>query len=223
MLIAAADVGSVSNRKFAWFAADGGGKRRSGELNHEDPAGLAECVRTALRAGEAVALGFECPLALPVHDNAQLLGGQRPGEGRHTWSSFAGPMALASGIVQLSWVLHELPRTVTTVRPSRWPNAAQLLLWEAFVAGRFKPVPQSGQTAHLADAAAAVRGFRQLPRPTPEEGRVKVGTTKVVNLAATAALTSGLDIAVDELRASILIVDGEPVESGPGNNPVDAG
>lgn len=220
MLIAAADVGSVDKDRFAWFATDAAGNRRGAELNAHDPVDLAQCIKAALVAGESVALGFECPLALPVPVGAADLGRQRLNEGRHTWSSGGGAAALASGTVQLSWVLRAVgPRTRVTVRPERWPDRAPLLLWEAFVAGAYKPKLRADEDAkdvHRADAEAAVVGFRKLGLPLPTAGRISIDPTSgVLNIAAAAALTHGLTIDVDELSAPILIVDGDPDRGHP--------
>jgi len=77
------------------------------------------------------------------------LGQARQGEtvdGRsRPWSAGAGSGALATGLVQMAWVL-ELA------------GEADLFVWEAFVSGTGKPVP-AGITQHAADAAAAADTF----------------------------------------------------------------
>jgi len=46
---------------------------------------LADAVTDDLDAGLPVALGFECPLFVPVPDEAELLGSAREGDGNRPW------------------------------------------------------------------------------------------------------------------------------------------
>lgn len=93
------------------------------------------------------------------------LGAARPGEGNRSWSAGAGSGALATGIVEVAWLLSELHRR----RPEAsfhldWAEFVQaghgLFLWEAFITDRAKG------TTHDDDAAVAVAAFRDaLPDP----------------------------------------------------------
>lgn len=120
--VVAIDVGSVRNN-FAWAALDLPGRRPVGE-GGSHPEGAALAVLDALGAGLPVALGFEAPLMVPVSpvgpvDAWRTLGQARQGEavdGRsRPWSAGAGSSALATGLVQMAWVLERVglrgPRT----------------------------------------------------------------------------------------------------------------
>ncbi|MGH7619689.1 MAG: hypothetical protein ACREPM_20945 [Gemmatimonadaceae bacterium] len=67
------------------------------------------------RAGIPIALGFECPLFLPVPSTAVSLGAARQGEGNRAWSAGAGAGSLATGLVQVAWIARELKARVQDV------------------------------------------------------------------------------------------------------------
>jgi hypothetical protein len=91
-----ADVGSVAQGQVGWA--------RSKSLSDVDelhdtskPSHLVDAVCVELAAGRPVALGFECPLFVPVPADQTALGRARFGEGNRSWSAGAGTGALASG------------------------------------------------------------------------------------------------------------------------------
>jgi hypothetical protein len=96
MKVYCADVGSVSNQRFAWARADSKQPDAEMEDGHDDIRELAERVAEDLSRGEAVALGFECPLFVPVPDDPIRLGKCRDGEGNRARST-----SMAIGIVWL--------------------------------------------------------------------------------------------------------------------------
>lgn len=220
--VVAVDVGSVRSN-FAWAALDLPGRRPVGE-GGSHPEGAALAVLEALDTGVPVALGFEAPLMVPVSpvgpvDAWRTLGQARQGEttdGRsRPWSAGAGSGSLATGLVQLAWVLERVgsgvPGLRCTTRPDPWlAGDAELFVWEAFVSGTGKPVP-SGITQHAADAAAAADTFAD----RLEEG--SLGVSDVVctpassfNLAAAAAAYAGLAIANNELRDQVQVYRTRP-------------
>lgn len=154
----AADIGSMSNNAFAWASLHQPGGR--------DLDGLATAVARDLKAGKAVALGFEAPMWVPISEQPATLTRARPNEGNRAWSAGAGCGALATGLVQSTWILRELRRRVPNASVHLdWScfikaTGARLFLWEAFVSGAGK-----GEN-HDEDAAIAVRAFRDaLPEP----------------------------------------------------------
>src|SRR5919198_1284848 len=107
LAIYCADVGSVPNRRFGWARGEAGGeieRHRGGS----EIADLVDAVGNDLGAGRSVALGFECPLYVPVPEDPILLGAARSGEGGRSWSAAAGAGALGTGIVQAAWILERL-------------------------------------------------------------------------------------------------------------------
>jgi len=164
LVVFCADVGSVKAGNFGWARSE---PEAHAVAEHESssPEALASAVVDELQADRPVALGFECPLFVPVPVTALSLGASRVGEGNRAWSAGAGTGALATGLVQAAWVL----AAIRTHCPDEalhleWrPFAAEargLLLWEAFVSGTAK-----GKT-HVDDATIAVAAFsNMLPDP----------------------------------------------------------
>lgn len=223
--VVAVDVGSVSTN-FAWAGLDLPGRLPVGQ-GGRDPEGAATAVLDALAASRPVSLGFEAPLMVPVSpvgivDGWRTLGKARQGEvadGRsRPWSAGAGSGALATGIVQLAWVLERIgsvaPDLRCTTHPEPWlAGLAQLFVWEAFVSGPGKPVP-AGITQHAADAAAAADTFAQrFEVAALATSDVTCAPATSFNLAAAAAMYAGLAIAPDELRAPLQVYRTQPAAS----------
>src|SRR5438132_295798 len=100
-----ADIGSVSKCNFGWYGdRDGSGGSDIGEL--------ADRVARDLQDQRPVALGFECPLFVPVVADPQSLGCGRLGEGSRSWSAGAGAGVLATGLVQVVWLLQQIRERV---------------------------------------------------------------------------------------------------------------
>lgn len=220
--VVAIDVGSVRNN-FAWAALDLPGRRQVGE-GGSHPEGAALAVLEALEAGVPVAVGFEAPLMVPVSpvgpvDAWRTLGQARQGEtvdGRsRPWSAGAGSGALATGLVQMAWVLERVssgfPGLQCTTRPEPWlAGDVELFVWEAFVSGTGKPVP-AGITQHAADAAAATDTFAdRLENRTLGQSDVVCAPSSSFNLAAAAATYANLEIASSELRKQVKVYRTRP-------------
>lgn len=152
-------------------------------------------------------------------DGWMTLGQARQGEtvdGRtRPWSAGAGSGALATGLVQLAWVLERIgsgfPGLRCTTRPELWLGGdAGLFVWEAFVSGTGKPVP-SGITQHAADAAAAADTFAdRLEDATLRRSDVVCAPASSFNLAAAAAAYAGLAIPSDGLRDQVQVYRTRP-------------
>ena len=182
LIVACADVGSVAKGNFGWWSSDGGSGTR--------PSSLALRLASILSAGVPVALGFECPLFVPLTEDENLLTGARPGEGSRAWSAGAGCGALATGIVQSTWLLQEIRRktTASTEAFLSWPlfssSGSGLFLWEAFVTDSAKG------GSHHDDARIGVETFmRALPDPT--QVNAVVCATDVQSLIGAALLRTG--------------------------------
>ena len=143
-----------------------GGRKGSGDSIHE----LVHEVVACLTAGHKVALGFECPLWVPVPQDPKGLTAGRAVDGNKPWSAAAGTSALAAGLTETAWILREIRRRLTDegISPPSafldWLEFANantgLFLWEAFVTGDAKAANLDASTnAHAADAMIACKEF----------------------------------------------------------------
>ena len=213
MRVVAVDVGSVKSNNFAWAGLDLPDRRPVGK-GGSDPEGAAAAVLETLVAGVPVALGFEAPLMVPVPNEWKRLGKQREGDTTdgqsRAWSAAPGSSVLATGLVQIAWVLGRIGSEVAglrcTTRPTAWmAGQASLFVWEAFVSGTGKPVP-SEINQHAADAAAAAATFAdRVEQKTLNESDVCCAPASSLNLAAAATMHAGLTIAGDELRDEVRV------------------
>ena len=194
LLIACADVGSIGSGNFGWADSDGSSGNR--------PSGLAACLAKVLASGRPVALGFECPLYIPLPTSELDLGKGRSGEGSRPWSAGAGCGALATGLVQMTWTLGEIRRlSPQTVRPCLdWESfetqRSNLLIWEAFVSGISKGAD------HVDDARIAVKAFT-LKLPTPQ---TDIEVSNSISLAGVALLRAGWEVGVEVLSQQCLAI-----------------
>jgi hypothetical protein len=136
-IIYAADVGRPSNLGWARCA--------DGKLSVGDGArSLAEAMASDASNRLSLAIGFECPLFLPVADEPTNMLKARTNEGRRSWSAGAAPSATTSGIVAMAWVLRRFAEMLGRVPAvfTEWDSFAKadgdyrLLVWEAFVSER---------------------------------------------------------------------------------------
>jgi hypothetical protein len=200
LVVFCADVGSVRSGRFGW-ACGSPPVDAAAEVNHSNPAHLADAVADQLRLGRPVALGFECPLFVPVPEAAEMLGAARSGEGNRAWSAGAGTGALATGLVQAAWTLAAVrrrwPQTVLRLEWEPFAHARTgLLIWEAFVTAAAKG------SSHMDDARIAVEAFgRALPHPVSA-----VTADRPLSLAGAAAMWSGWLDDPRALRAPTLVI-----------------
>jgi hypothetical protein len=157
-VIYCADIGSVAKCSFAWARGVGFGQ----DLTITGKKSICEFVDEVakdLNAGDGVAMGFECPLFVPISDDPARLTSARNGEGSRPWSAGAGAAALATGLTETVWILREIRRQIRSDVPAfvSWPVFREvghgLFLWEAFVTS-----PAKGET-NIDDAKIAVCSF----------------------------------------------------------------
>lgn len=202
-----ADIGSIARGKFAWArrldAADDEEVHVASSIDS-----LATAVNYRLNLGQPVALGFEMPLFAPVPVDSNQLGKARPADvGAPAWCSGIGANVLATGLVQVAWLLEHLRRQVPDVPVSfRWDHFAEqqsgLLLWEAFVTAEAK-----GQT-HEEDAKIGVEAFcAQLPKPGDAEADQ---TERPVSFIGALALWAGWDVDPLALRSACVLIRAQP-------------
>jgi hypothetical protein len=208
LAVYAVDVGSVPRKRLGWARAYLPSGHVDQAAKETEIGRLVNCVAADLVEGRPVALGFECPLYVPVPANAMELGKARGGEGNRSWSAGAGSGAMATGLVQAAWVLRALRAEADNVQAYfDWDEfaAAQhgLFLWEAFVTAAAKGPD------HPDDAAAAVHAFcRAYPDPSKAD---PISAPTPLSLIAAAALWSGWIDDLDELHCPCLVVKAEDV------------
>ena len=203
LAVYSADVGSVSAKNFGWAGPTTKGPQRTGA----DIAELVRGVSSELGLGTKVALGFECPLFVPLRRDPSELTKARVGEPQ-AWAAAAGATSLATGLVQTAWVLGRILKAVPVPPPlflswTRFEEAPSgLLLWEAFVTGKAKT------GSHEGDAAVAVDAFMEsLPDPP---SRSIVREPEVFSLVAAAAFSVGWPVARPLINEPCIVLSADP-------------
>lgn len=160
---------------------------------------------STLSRGAAIAVGFECPLFVPLGPDESRLTAARVGEGSRSWSAGAGCGALATGVVQVAWVLREIRNAVHPSVPAFlcWDDFAAarrgLLIWEAFVSGTAKGAD------HVSDARLGAEAF-MAALPTPARVNAVSCSEGVYSLAGAALLRAGWHSDVSVLDQACLVV-----------------
>ena len=202
MIVCCADIGSVAKKRFGWAAHPGEPDRKGRRGNDIDE--FAQFVAGELLSERKVALGFECPLWIPIADKPSELGRARPGEGNRPWSAAAGAASLATGLAQVAWILDRIrPRSKDIEAFLDWrkfePSQTGLFLWEAFVTGR------AATGSHEGDALAAVTAFRRAMGDGEPKSAVKA-ESPTRSLIGAALLRTGWSTDLDLLRARCLVI-----------------
>jgi len=198
--VACADIGSVSSGKFGWALQDGlDSLEELPERNSLED--FADAVIERLKEGRSVALGFECPLFIPVRKKPEKLTSAREGEGNRPWSAGAGSGSLVTGLAETLWVFSRIREYMSSEPPvtTEWDEFQYmdggLLLWEAFISADDKV------GSHHGDAGAAVESFcKDLP---PED---MIDEENVFSLVGASLLRAGWDVDRDILSVPTLVV-----------------
>lgn len=194
-----ADIGSIKKGNFGWAASIPGDI----EIAGEDIKDFAEHVSAQIRAGSKVAIGFECPLYVPMRSDPREVNSARSGEGNRSWSAGAGTGALATGLVEVLWVLNNVKERLggssrVVVEWNEFLDSDAVFMWEAFVTSSAKGPD------HSHDARIAVTQFlRSLPDPW---SRNAIHERDVLSLLGAAALRSGWSNNVDILSKPCLVI-----------------
>ena len=199
-----ADIGSVKAGNFGWAASNVNGQPLESGSDIRD---FAQRLVTHLDSGRPAAVGFECPLFVPLREDPRRLTEARTGDGSRAWSAGAGTGALATGLVEVCWILNEVRRGLTREVRSHldWNSFVSeggLFLWEAFVSGGAKP--RGEENPHAADAMVAVDAFiGALPDPTSMNA---IQETDVISLVGMSMLRTGWTHDVRSLEAPCLVI-----------------
>jgi hypothetical protein len=154
MIVYACDVGSIARKRFGWTSSTRGAK---GSRDIEE---LVDEVVKDVKAGNRIAIGFECPLFIPVTVSSKDVGKARVGDGDKAYTAAPGACAAMTGLSELAWVLHEIHEKMPDVKATTsWTaflgGEASVFVWEAFVSGKKE------LTDHIRDAFLAVRAFQE--------------------------------------------------------------
>jgi len=216
LIVYCADVGSVGKGNFGWarLEAKSGDTQVSGDIEH-----LVAAASQDLREERPVALGFECPLWIPLPADCNDLGKGRPNEGSPSWSGGPGGSVFATGVAQVPWVLRRLRNEVADgCAYLAWDafcdaGNRRLFLWEAFVAGKAK-APKGLDTSHTGDAEIGAKAFvHALPDPIWATEKWKPAG-EVFSLAGAAMLLTGWSGDQHLLHEACLIVRAMPRRDG---------
>ena len=189
LIIHCADIGSVKKGNFGWARLE----------TEESPAicstgpdikVFADRIADDINSGAKVAVGFECPLFLPVPDDPADLTRARPGEGNRPWSAGAGAGALATGLTETVWILQRVRQQTSSPIPvfAGWGQfctaTVGMFVWEAFV------TKTADATNHQGDAEIAAKCFQDA-LPDPEKRNAVVCPGQVRSLIGAALLQTG--------------------------------
>lgn len=173
----------VSGKSFAWGRVDSEVPENQGPLNvrFSRLAALQEALRDDIANHRRVALGVEAPMWTPLartFGRGILFNWRFDAEKKHEWYLQAGASAAVRATQLAFLALEPLVRQTGRLRmltrfrelESTEPNAdsPSLLVWEAFVAGDFKPVHEYGGplggNENRIDAFCAAREFAELAK-----------------------------------------------------------
>lgn len=219
LVVYCADIGSIAKGNFGWarLESDVGSMGCDRRIDQ-----MVEHLATDIHAARPVALGFECPLWIPVPEASSELGMGRPNEGSPSWSSQTGGCVLATGLAQVSWVLREVKVRVPEVRGFvKWADfmsAAdyRTFLWEAFVSGAAK-ADREASDSHTRDAETGARRFAEFVDDPVENCREFVPTTPFLSLMGAMMIGAGWTDDGDLLRTAPLVVRAAAVEDAVAN------
>ncbi len=180
IIIGAIDVGAPRN--IGWAIIDGDQETHGTDLDV-----FIETFANQAKS-KPCALGFECPLFIPLNTELPKLTAQRQGENGRPWSAGAGATVTTIGLAIVTYTLMQLRArmdTTVTMDWNTWPKGNSMLLWEAFVSGANHAAPGE----HWRDALNAARGFQ---KALPDLGGCNAVTgADVLSLAGACALRAG--------------------------------
>jgi len=205
------------------YAIDVGGRNHfgwaKGSLVDEMIVGSSvdECVcsiRSDAKLGIPLAIGFECPLFLPVPEQSMELCRGREGEESRSWSAQAGATVATLGFQQMAFILRGIKHRelIPCIDPQEWRRERfEVLFWEAFVSGP----AHSAEHAH--DAATAAAAFLERLNAAPLlTSDVSVRRpAEVLSLVGCALLWAGYSQSLKLLRDSAVVIKPRVPYAGP--------
>ena len=193
-----ADIGSIKSKKFGWAAMIGEIYLSDNSINN-----FASKIADEIKNKRKVALGFECPLFVPIRSDPEKVNSARNGEGNRSWSAGAGTGALATGLVEVLWVMNKINELLgyppkAQLKWSKFISSDSVFLWEAFVTSTAKGID------HSDDAFIAVKRFRN-SLPNLELAN-SIQEEQVLSLVGAAALRAGWSHEVSLLSEKCIVI-----------------
>ena len=198
------DIGSIPQGKFGWARCVP--ERETTPVGSTSISELANYLKKDIEKGVNIAIGFECPLFLPVpYFEGDLCRG-RQGDGNRAVFAQAGATIATLGVHQVAWILRTIcpvgaNHIEFTTDSSIWPPSDKrqvLFCWEAFVCG------DAHGNDHVRDAATATMFF--IDNEMRLEAVNAVTTQQSLSLIQAVALWAGWSTNVDRLHDSALVI-----------------
>lgn len=195
-----ADVGSIKSKKFGWAASI---SENTQVLTGTDIEIFASKISESINNGHKVAIGFESPLFVPMRKDPTFVNSARNGEGNRSWSAGAGTGALATGLVEVLWVMNKVTEQVgkpqrAEVNWNSFLTSDSVFLWEAFVSSTSK-----GES-HAEDAVIAIDCFKQV---LPDlDAANAIDESSVLSLVGAAALRAGWSENINILSKPCIVI-----------------
>jgi hypothetical protein len=151
-----------------------------------------------------LALGFEAPMFVPLHQESLNLTRGRHGEGDRAFTASGGSTALTSALVIVPYILRQLraslPKATVTFDWTEIPSVRQqLILFEAFVTHQHP----TDTDPHIRDAKLAVAKFHVGLR---DGFKSAIDEPSCFNLLAAALLRTGWTKDLDLLSQPCLVI-----------------
>lgn len=201
LIVWVADVGSIQKKKFGWCRST---SSKSSTITGTDITQFVDGIVKDISEGKRIALGFECPLFVPITENPVGLTSARKGEGDRAWSAGAGCGALAVGLTETVWVFERLRKlSKKEIVPTfEWDifisGHGNLLIWEAFVTKEAKAL------SHHGDAQVAASSFWNRYPDVVKANSVKADNP--FSLVGAALLRSGLTTNLEFLVTPVVVI-----------------
>ncbi|MDF1594262.1 MAG: hypothetical protein P1P89_22350 [Desulfobacterales bacterium] len=200
LAIFCADVGSIKAKKFGWAAITPDSNAPESGPDIEE---FVSLIYKSIGLEHKVAIGFECPLFVPMRSNPLLVNSSRKGEGNRSWSASAGTGALATGLVEVLWVMNQLTEKlgkppIAELNWDAFQSSNTIFLWEAFVTSTAKG------SGHSGDAIIAIDCFvNALPQLSHANA---IDEHSVLSLVGAAALRAGWSTDLNLLSMPCIVI-----------------
>lgn len=198
------DIGSIRSGNFGWARCVP--EDKTNPMGSTDISRLVDCLKKDMGNRMSIALGFECPLFIPVPLSDKDLCRGRQGEGSRPLFVQAGATVTTLGLHQAAWILRKIHSCGQnhfefTTDLSKWPPSDDrqvLFCWEAFVSR------DAHSRDHTRDAATAAMFF--LDNEMHLRTVNAVTTELSFSLIQAVALWAGWSTNIMELHGSTLVI-----------------